>query len=291
MATRVKSAEAKADEGAVDLEAGEGPLGEVVAKAAAPKRRKPAKAKTTDVPAVADEPVADEPVADEPAAAVESAVVVSVAMSEASAYVDDIDDGDDVHSDSGDGGDGGAESDAGERGGFGSGSMAERAELGVVITRQLCVLMGIGVDDVKGDVDGDTVVISIDGVQVDEGALDSRAFESMQFLLNKAVHKSGGRRSRLALRVDGFRSRRREPVDRLAQALAQKAQRLGKVLTLGPLDPTDIRLWTVALQRQQGAQIATVGPNETRRIVIAPEGVEADANGRGRRRRRRRRKN
>jgi predicted RNA-binding protein Jag len=172
----------------------------------------------------------------------------------------------------------------------GDDNMTERAELGVVITRRLCELIGVGVDDVTGDVQGDTVVICIDGVATDNGTLDSRAFESMQFLLNKAVHRSGGRRSRLSLRVDGFRSRRREPLDRLAQALAQKAQRLGKVLTLGPVDATDARTWTVALQRQPGTQVATVGPNESRRIVIAPEGVETDAAGRGRRRRRRRRK-
>lgn len=165
-----------------------------------------------------------------------------------------------------------------------------RAALGAEIARKMCQLMGVTGEEIRGEVDGDAVVIAIDGDLEGVDGLDGRAWESMQFILNKAVHRSGGRRSRLHLRVDGFRSRRKEPLDKLAGALAHKAAQLGRVITLGPLDGDDLKIWSSALQRQRGTSVATIGPDEARRLVIAPEGLEADGANRGRRRRRRKRR-
>ncbi len=168
-------------------------------------------------------------------------------------------------------------------------SLQARAELAVEIARTLCDKMGLQVDDVRGEVDGDAVVVHLDGDLEAAANLDGRAWESMQFLLNKAVQKSGGRRCRLHLKVDGFRSRRAAPLDKVAGALAQKAAQLGRVITLGPLGADDLRAWGNALQRQRGTTVAAVGAQEARRLVITPEGLEADGNGRNRRRRRRKR--
>ncbi|MEY3014641.1 MAG: hypothetical protein RIT45_3376 [Pseudomonadota bacterium] len=168
-------------------------------------------------------------------------------------------------------------------------SLQARAELATEIARTLCAKMGLEVEGVRGEVEDDTIVVYLDGELEGAANLDGRAWESMQFLLNKAVQKTGGRRCRLQLKVDGFRSRRAAPLDKVAGALAQKAAQLGRVITLGPLAADDLRAWGNALQRQRGTSVAAVGAQEARRLVITPEGLEADGNGRNRRRRRRKR--
>jgi len=165
-----------------------------------------------------------------------------------------------------------------------------RAALGVTIAQQICTLMGVQVESITGTVEDDDITVAIDGLSIDPESLDSRAFESMQFLLNKAIQRHGGRRNRLTLRVQGVRSRRRESLDKTAATLARRAAQLGRVITLGPLDANDLRSWSVALQRAGGADVTAIGTPEARRLVIAPEGVDAEAGARrGRRRRRRRR--
>ena len=167
----------------------------------------------------------------------------------------------------------------------------ERAALGVSIAQQICTLMGVQAESISGSVEDDDITVAIDGLSIDPEALDGRAFESMQFLLNKAIQRHGGRRNRLTLRVQGVRSRRRESLDKTAAILARRAAQLGRVITLGPLDPADLRGWSVALQRAGGADVTAVGTPEARRIVIAPEGVDTEAGARRGRRRRRRRRN
>ncbi|MCB9738769.1 MAG: hypothetical protein H6747_05840 [Deltaproteobacteria bacterium] len=178
-----------------------------------------------------------------------------------------------------------------EAAGAGPDSLEARAALGAEIASNLCQMMGLPIDAVQGSVDGDAIVVRIDGDLGDAENLDGRAWESMQFLLNKAVHRSGGRRCRLHLRVEGFRSRRRDPLDAVAMALADKAAKLQRVITLGPLDDEDLKAWSGSLQRHRGTNLGQTGSDEARRLVIAPEGHEADGGGRNRRRRRRKRRN
>lgn len=186
---------------------------------------------------------------------------------------------------------GGREGADGERGDDNSlEARTERAALGVSIAQQICTLMGVQAESITGSVEDDDITVAIDGLSIDPDSLDGRAFESMQFLLNKAIQRHGGRRNRLTLRVQGVRSRRRESLDKTAATLARRAAQLGRVITLGPLDANDLRSWSVALQRVGGADISPIGTPEARRLVIAPEGVDAEAGARrGRRRRRRRR--
>lgn len=128
---------------------------------------------------------------------------------------------------------------------------------------------------------------------------DTRVLESLQFILSKAINRNSLQRTRLSLDAEGFRRRRPEGLDKLAAALAAKAQQLGLPLAVGPLPHGDLRFLGSQLQRVGGISVQTIGGYDRRRLVVQPtvkgdevesgEGEERGESGQGRRRRRRRR--
>ncbi len=158
------------------------------------------------------------------------------------------------------------------------------------IAREICALMGIEVGDILGSLEGDDVIVRLEGVTTDLSGLDDRAFESVQFLINKATQRLGSRRSRVNIRVEGARSRRRDDSDAVAQWLCQRVQQVGRVATVGPLEGADVRSWTSALQRIGYGNFQIVGGGDLRKIALRPEGVDADGVVRRNRKRRRRRR-
>ncbi len=158
------------------------------------------------------------------------------------------------------------------------------------IAREICALMGIEVFQILGSLEGDDVIVRLEGVTTDISALDERAFESVQFLINKATQRLGSRRSRVNIRVEGARSRRRDDSDAVAQWLCQRVQQVGRVATVGPLEGADVRTWTSALQRIGYGNFQVGGGGDLRKIALRPEGVDADGVVHRNRKRRRRRR-
>jgi hypothetical protein len=102
---------------------------------------------------------------------------------------------------------------------------------------------------------------------------DTRVLESVQFILNKAINRYALKRTRLSIDAEGFRRRRPEGLDKVAQALAHKVLALGKAIAIGPLGQGDLRFLTAQLSRQAGVQVLAVGVGDKRRLVIQPAGM------------------
>ena len=183
-------------------------------------------------------------------------------------------------------------------------SLPEKVAIAQATAQRLFELLGAKIPTVECRADEDQVIVQLsdlDPALQPQG--DTRVLESMQFILNKAINRNSLDRTRLSLDTDGFRRRRPEGLDKVAQALAEKSKLLGKSLAIGPLGQGDLRFLTAQLSRTPGLALVHHGAPERRLLIIAPKSLQAEAprehdhaaedaqgqGGTGHRRRRRRR--
>lgn len=181
-------------------------------------------------------------------------------------------------------------------------SLEEKAEIARTAAARIFELLGAGMPDIRVAIEEDQVVVHLQGLSpqlAPQG--DNRTLESLQFILNKAINKLALQRTRLSLDADGFRRRRPEGLERIADQLAAKVLQLGKSIAVGPLHPGDLRILSQQAVRTEGVRVQPHGQHERRRLVISPpaaateaegeedDGAEGAQAGAGRRRRRRRR--
>ena len=156
----------------------------------------------------------------------------------------------------------------------------EKATIATEVTRRALDLMGVEVESVAAVVDGEQVGLTIGAItKGNSEALDGRAWESLQFLLNKAVNRHAIKRTRLNLEAEGFRPRRSEGLDAVVSSIARKVQQTGKAIAIGPMEGGDLRLLATQLSRVSGISVQTTGEQDKRLLVVSPGGG-------GRRRRR-----
>lgn len=161
-------------------------------------------------------------------------------------------------------------------------SLEDKAEAGQEISARILDLLGVKADEVSALVKDDQVIVQVGEIELPEGKrLEGRTWESLQFILNKAVNRSALKRTRVQVDADGLRSRRGGGLDKVAQAVARKVQQTGKAISIGPLAPQDLRLFSVQFGRTNGVSVRTVGDEEYKKLLIAP----STAGGRRRRRR------
>ena len=159
----------------------------------------------------------------------------------------------------------------------------------VVIARDTAIrmfeLLGAGQPRIDVAVEDEQIVVHLGEINPQlQPQGDTRVLEALQFILNKAVNKMALQRTRLSLDAEGFRRRRPEGIDKVAEALAQKALLLGKAIALGPLSQMDLRILSHQVGKVAGVQAQVHGSHDARRLVVAPQGVrseEVDEEGEG----------
>ena len=169
------------------------------------------------------------------------------------------------------------------------------------VCRRLFELLGYAAPGVQVRLEEDQIVVHLDTVDpAATQAGDTRVLESVQFVLNKAVNRWAAKRTRLSLDAEGFRRRRPEGLDRVAHRLADKALRLGKSISVGPMGQGDLRYLSAQLQRTPSVVVQPFAGPDRRRLLIQPAapadaaaetpGTEAQGDAGGFRRNRRRRR-
>lgn len=157
-------------------------------------------------------------------------------------------------------------------------SMEEKQQIARDTAEKLFTLLGAGMPEIAVDADEEQIVVRLQNVPaplVPTG--DTRVLESLQFMLSKAINKLALKRTRLTLDADGFRRRRPEGLDRLADTLAQKALALGKPVAIGPLGQGDLRLLATLCAKTPGVSTVAVGPHHLRRLVVQPSALGGTA--------------
>lgn len=117
----------------------------------------------------------------------------------------------------------------------------------------------------------EAVEVSISGPEV--GLLIGRrgqTLEAMQYLANVAAGRVSGESKPVIVDVEGYRERRKQALERLAERMAEKARRLGRRVVLEPMPAQERRVVHLAVERLQGVKSESVGDEPRRKVVIVP---------------------
>jgi spoIIIJ-associated protein len=98
-----------------------------------------------------------------------------------------------------------------------------------------------------------------------------QTLDALEYLINKIVHKGAEDKKRIVVDTENYRSRREESLARLALRLAEKAKRLGRPVTISPMNAHDRRLIHLALQDDKTLRTRSTGTGLYRKVVISPE--------------------
>ena len=117
----------------------------------------------------------------------------------------------------------------------------------------------------------DKIVLNIEGNG--DGLLIGRRgqnLDALQYLVNKAVHKSGNGRKMIVVDTESYRQRREESLTELAAKIGEKVKKTKKAVTLNYLNAHNRRIIHMALQDDSGLTTKSRGEGEYRKIIIVP---------------------
>jgi spoIIIJ-associated protein len=94
--------------------------------------------------------------------------------------------------------------------------------------------------------------------------------DALQYIVNKAVHKSGNGRKMIIVDTESYRQRREESLTDLAAKIGEKVKKTKKAVTLNYLNAHNRRIIHMALQDDSGITTKSRGEGEYRKIIIVP---------------------
>jgi len=100
-----------------------------------------------------------------------------------------------------------------------------------------------------------------------------QTLEAIQSLVEKVVNKHNRNDNRIRVQVDveGYLETRRENLEQLAHRLAEKAQRIGKPISMGQMNAYDRRIVHLALKVNHKVRTMSRGEGYLRKLVIFPQ--------------------
>lgn len=124
--------------------------------------------------------------------------------------------------------------------------------------------------DLDMDVDGDRAAVSIVGADLSQLVGDNgEVLEALQELTRLAVYRETGERTRLMLDISGFRARKREELERLAEESVATVKASGERLSLSPMTPFERKVVHDAVAAA-GLTSASEGVEPRRFVVVLP---------------------
>lgn len=118
---------------------------------------------------------------------------------------------------------------------------------------------------------GTTLVIEGD----DSGILIGRrgqTLDALEYVINRVASRDTRHTTHLVVDSHGYRQRRRESLEELAQRMGERAEERGKPVTMNPMSPRDRRIVHLALQGKPGLETRSSGDGYFRKLLIIPAG-------------------
>ena len=133
------------------------------------------------------------------------------------------------------------------------------------VTERMNVKVDVYVDDSKPDslsihMIGDTLGILI--------GRRGETLDALQYLTSLQVNKGREGYIRVTLDTENYRAKREDSLRRLAQRMANRAQKTGRKVVLEPMNPYERRVLHTALQNHPGVTTHSEGEEPNRRVVI-----------------------
>ncbi|SHK53416.1 RNA-binding cell elongation regulator Jag/EloR [Desulforamulus aeronauticus] len=116
------------------------------------------------------------------------------------------------------------------------------------------------------------LLVTMEGA--DLGVLIGRrgeTLDSLQYLINLSINKNQEQRRKVVLDVEGYRQRREDTLQKLAQRLADKAKQRGRSVVLEPMNSQERRIIHTALQGRDDIYTFSEGEEPFRKIIISPK--------------------
>ncbi|MBR5224910.1 MAG: Jag N-terminal domain-containing protein [Clostridia bacterium] len=133
------------------------------------------------------------------------------------------------------------------------------------VTERMNVKVDVYVDDSKEDnlyihMIGDTLGILI--------GRRGETLDALQYLTSLQVNKGREGYIRVTLDTENYRAKREDSLRRLAQRMANRAQKTGRKVVLEPMNPYERRVLHTALQNHPAVTTHSEGEEPNRRVVI-----------------------
>lgn len=135
--------------------------------------------------------------------------------------------------------------------------------------QELTELMGVHVSvavetdeegNVRANMEGDTLGILI--------GRRGETLDALQYLTSLQVNKGQSEYTRVTLDTEGYRAKREEALIRLANRMANRAQKTGRRVALEPMNPYERRILHSALQNHPAVTTHSEGEEPNRHVVL-----------------------
>jgi spoIIIJ-associated protein len=137
--------------------------------------------------------------------------------------------------------------------------------------QQLTKLMGVEVSvAVTTDEDG-SIRVNMEGDTL--GILIGRrgeTLDALQYLTSLKVNRGHNDYTRVTLDTEHYRAKREEALTRLANRMANRAQKTGRKVNMEPMNPYERRILHSALQGNEAVTTHSEGEEPNRHVVIVP---------------------
>jgi len=94
---------------------------------------------------------------------------------------------------------------------------------------------------------------------------------ALQYITRLIIGREMAGRVNLVVDVDGFKARREQSLQRLAQRLAEQALRTGRTVVLEPMPPHERRYIHLALRDHPQVTTQSIGEGDLRKVTIIPQ--------------------
>jgi len=132
------------------------------------------------------------------------------------------------------------------------------------------VLMNMGIEaEIHAKLEKDNLNINLEGPNM--GVIIGRrgqTLDSLQYLVSLVVNKNRDNYLKVFIDTENYREKREETLVRLANKMARKAKKIGKTISLEPMNPYERRIIHAALQGNPFVQTFSEGDEPYRKVVI-----------------------
>ena len=100
----------------------------------------------------------------------------------------------------------------------------------------------------------------------------AETLHALQYITSIILGKELGHSVPLVIDVEGYRERRTQQLQRLAQRMAEQAVKTGRRQALEPMPASERRIVHLALREYPGVTTESVGEEPRRKVTIIPTG-------------------
>lgn len=102
--------------------------------------------------------------------------------------------------------------------------------------------------------------------------------ESVQYLASLAANRGSESYFRIGVDIENYRAKRKETLEQLANRMAEKVLKYNRSFALEPMSSYERRIIHTALQEVEGVTTYSVGNDNERKVVIAPDKKSKNSN-------------